>query len=340
MPMSQTPTHIAVFGTGSWGTAFTAVLADAGNTVSMWGRFADEVDDITTTRTSSRYHPDLVLPESVSATTDPARALAGAEIVVLALPAQTCRANLLEWGALLEDRIVVSLMKGIELGTSKLMSEVIIEAGPVRPDRFAVVSGPNLSREIARKEPAATTIASPSPATAERVADVCATSYFRPYTNTDVIGSELGGSVKNVIALAVGMADGLGLGDNSKATLITRGLAEMQRLGVAMGADPLTMSGLAGVGDLVVTCMSSLSRNNSFGRLLGQGRSVAEAEAVVRQTAEGVKSARPLLELARRHGVELPIAEAVVAVIEGVMTPTDMGRKLMARELKAERSGL
>jgi len=330
------PTRIAVLGTGSWGTSFTSVLAEAGNTVTMWGRFADEVEDITRNRTSTRYMPDLVLPDSVTATTDATAALTDVEMVVLAVPAQTLRANLLDMAPLLAGKIVVSLIKGIELGTTKRMSEVITECG-IQPDLIAILSGPNLAKEIARREPAATTIASRSTATAERVAETCATSYFRPYTNNDVVGTELGGSVKNVIAVAVGMAEGLGLGDNSKAMIITRGLAEMQRLGVALGADPLTLSGLAGVGDLVVTCMSHLSRNNSFGRLLGAGLTMEEAAAEVTQTAEGVKTARPLVELARGHGVEMPIAEAVLGVVEGRWSAADMASALMSRDLTPER---
>lgn len=331
------PAQVAVFGTGSWGTAFSAVLADAGSRVRMWGKFADEVEDIRNNHASSRYLPDLLLPETVTATTDPVEALEGADIAVLAVPAQTLRANLAEWGHRIgPETVVTSLIKGIELGTSKRMSEVIIDAGVVEPERIAVVSGPNLAREIARKEPAATVVASISEAAADRVAQACANPYFRPYTNRDVIGCELGGAVKNVVALAVGMAEGLGLGDNSKAAIITRGLAEMQRLGVALGADPLTFSGLAGVGDLVVTCMSPLSRNNSFGRKLGSGMTVEEVIADTSQTAEGVKSCRAVLDLARSNGVDMPIVENVTAVVSGHRAPSDVRGLLMSRARKAE----
>ncbi|HYO85721.1 MAG TPA: NAD(P)H-dependent glycerol-3-phosphate dehydrogenase [Dermatophilaceae bacterium] len=332
------PTRVAVCGTGSWGTAFSAVLADAGAHVRMWGKFADEVADIQTNHSSTRYLPDLALPDTITATTDPQEALDGAQIVVMAIPAQTLRDNLAEWGRFISpDAVVVSLIKGIELGTTKRMSEVLIEAGGVGQDRIAVVSGPNLAKEIARKEPAATVIASTSPATADRVAQACATRYFRPYTNTDVIGCELAGTVKNVIALAVGMAEGLGLGDNSKAALMTRGLAEIQRLGVAMGADSLTFSGLAGVGDLIVTCMSPLSRNSTFGRKLGGGMSVEEVVADTHQTAEGVKSCRAVLDLARHYGVDMPIVENVVAVVHEGRSPREVGSLLMSRARKAER---
>ncbi len=338
MSTEAKPTQVAVFGTGSWGTAFSAVLADAGARVTMWGKFADEVEDIQLNHCSSRYLPDLILPENVTATLDPAEALDGAAIAVLAVPAQTLRGNLAEWGGSIgPDTLIASLMKGIELGTTKRMSEVIHEAAGVEPDRIAVISGPNLAKEIARKEPAATVIASTCATTRERVAQACATAYFRPYTNPDVVGCELGGAVKNVVALAVGMAEGLGLGDNSKAAIITRGLAEMQRLGVAMGADPLTFAGLAGVGDLVVTCMSPLSRNNTFGRKLGSGMTVEEVIADTQQTAEGVKSCQAVLELARAHGVDMPIVENMTAVVYDGRSPREVGHLLMSRARKSER---
>jgi glycerol-3-phosphate dehydrogenase (NAD(P)+) len=317
--------QVAVCGTGSWGTAFASVLADNGARVRMWGKFADEVDDIVTTHRSSRYLPDLELPESVTATTDPREALTGAEIVVLAVPAQTLRANLTEWGdALPRDAILVSLIKGIELGTTLRMSEVIRQATGAPQHLVAVLSGPNLAKEIARREPAATVVASSSAATAERVAEACATPYFRPYTNLDVVGCELGGAVKNVVALAVGMADGLGLGDGAKASIITRGLAQMRDLGAALGANPMTLLGLAGVGDLVTTCMSPLSRNQSFGHRLGTGMSVEDVVRVTSQTAEGVKSCAPLLTLAHDHGVAMSVVEAVVAVVHEGAHPNEV----------------
>ncbi len=227
-------------------------------------------------------------------------------------------------------------MKGVELGTTKRMSEVITEAGGVPPERVAVVSGPNLAREIAAHQPAASVVASVDPATAELVAEACATSYFRPYTNTDVIGTELGGAVKNVVALAVGMAEGMGMGDNTKATIITRGLAETARLGVALGADPATFAGLAGVGDLIATCMSPLSRNHTFGVNLGRGMSLQEVVAVTRQTAEGVKSCEAILELARDNGVDVPIVENVVAIVHDGASPSKVAEILMSRARKAE----
>jgi len=325
-------------GTGSWGTAFAATLADAGTTVRMWGRRPESVAQINA-GCNTDYLPGIDLPDGISATADPAEALQDAEIVVLAVPSQTLRANLKQWASLLpSSAAVVSLMKGVELGTTKRMSEVIHEVGQVPWDQVVVVSGPNLAREIANRQPAASVVACRDHDTADRVAAACMTGYFRPYTNTDVVGTELGGAVKNVIALAVGMAEGMGMGDNTKASIITRGLAETARLGVRVGADPGTFLGLAGVGDLIATCMSPLSRNRTFGENLGKGLSVDEVIAVTRQTAEGVKSCHSVLDLARTNDVEMPIAEAVTSVIDGERTPEELVDLLMSRSRKHERS--
>ena len=330
-------TRVAVFGTGSWGTAYAAVLADAGSQVRMWGRRTGLIDQINSSHVNGDYLPDLLLPEAISATTDPEEAVYGVDVVVLAIPSQTLRVNLEQWADFLpRHAAVVSLMKGVELGTTKRMSEVIAEVGGVGPERIVVVSGPNLAKEIAAKQPAASVVACVDESMAERVALACAAPYFRPYTNTDVVGTELGGAVKNVIALAVGMAEGMGMGDNTKSTIITRGLAETLRLGVALGADPATFSGLAGVGDLIATCMSPLSRNYTFGVNLGRGMTVQEVVAGTRQTAEGVKSCQSILELARHHGIDVPIIENVVAVVHEGRTPDRVVDMLMSRARKAE----
>lgn len=325
-----------MLGAGSWGTAFAATMSDAGTAVTMWGRREEVVQQVNR-GCNEDYLPGVRLPVGLRATTDPAEALAGASIVVLAVPSQTLRDNLGRWRSLLPpEAVVVSLMKGVELGTTMRMSEVIAEAGGVRSDRIVVVSGPNLAGEIARKQPAASVVAGQLEAVADSVAAACAAPYFRPYTNTDVLGTELGGAVKNVVALAVGMAGGMGMGDNAKASIITRGLAETARLGAALGADPATFMGLAGVGDLVATCLSPMSRNRTFGENLGHGMSVAEVSAVTRQTAEGVKSCQSILDLARRHGVEMPIVEGVVAVVDGRLTPRAVVEVLMARSRRGE----
>lgn len=332
--------RVAGLSAGSWGTAFAAVLADAGTEVVVQGRRPEIVEAINTRHENAAYLPGITLPTPLRATTDVAEALAGAEYLVVSIPAQSLRGNLAQWAPLIEPHtVVVSLMKGIETHTGMRMSEVITEVTGVSAERVAVLSGPNLAREIAARQPAASVIACRDETTAKTLQGACLTPYFRPYTNADVIGCELGGAVKNVIALAVGLAAGMGLGDNARALLITRGLAETARLGAVLGADPLTFSGLAGVGDLIATCTSPLSRNRTFGEHLGEGMTVAEATAATSQTAEGVKSAASILELARRHRVEMPITEVVVAVINGTITVAEAASLLMARSPKPERYG-
>lgn len=333
--------RVAVLSAGSWGTTFAAVLADAGNEVVLHGRRGEIVEAINTRHENPVYLPDITLPESLRATTDVGEALAGADYLVVSIPAQSLRANLTAWAPVIDERtVVVSLMKGIETDTGLRMSQVITEVTGVPTGRVAVVSGPNLAREIAVRQPAASVIACRDETAAQALQDACVTPYFRPYTNTDVVGCELGGAVKNVIALAVGLAAGMRLGDNARALLMTRGLAETARLGAVLGADPLTFSGLAGVGDLIATCASPLSRNRTFGEHLGQGMTVAEATAATSQTAEGVKSSQSILELARRHGVEMPLTEVVVAVLNGMVTVAEAANMLMTRSPKPERYGV
>ena len=332
----RAPTRITIMGSGSWGTAFALVVSDAGNQVTLWARRPELADKINFDHCNADYFPDLTLPESLQAVSDPQQAMSGADFVVLAVPSQSLRSNLSHW-LIPENAIVVSLAKGIELGSGLRMSEVIAEAGQIPLERIVVVTGPNLAREIAERQPSASVVASISPSTAEAFQAVCHTARFRAYTNTDVVGCELGGATKNVIALAVGMAMGLGLGANATASVITRGLAEITRLGLALGADPYTFSGLAGLGDLVATCSSPLSRNRSFGEELGRGRTVAEITASTRQVAEGVKSCASITELAAKHDVEMPIVENVAAVIAGELTPAEMITSLMSRSAKPER---
>ena len=327
----------AVLGAGSWGTTFAKVLADAGGDVTLVGRRAELCAAVTDRHENPDYLPGVVLPDRLRATTDAAAALDGAAIVVLALPAQKLRDNLAGWaGAIEPGATLVSLMKGIELGTAKRMSEVIGEVAGCAPDRVAVVSGPNLAREIAEEQPAATVVACSEKGRAEQLQRACFTPYLRSYTNTDVVGCELGGAVKNVIALAAGMAEGLGFGDNTRASLITRGLAETARLGAALGADPMTFAGLAGLGDLVATCSSPLSRNRTFGERLGRGETLEQARAAVRTTAEGVQSCRSVLELASRHGIDVPITRVMDSVCYGSLAPVDAARLLMSRSTKSE----
>ena len=332
-------THVAVLGGGNWGTAYAAIMADAGCTVRLWARRQEVADEINSTHLNSAYLADRVLPKTITATSSYADALDGAEIVVLAVPSQTLRANLADWRDLLpKDAPIVSLMKGIELGTGERMSQVIAEAGEVEQDRIVVVSGPNLAPEIAARQPAAAVVAAASARVRAKVAEASATAYFRPYLGTDVVGTEIAGATKNVIALAVGMASGMGMGDNTMASLLTRGLAETARLGTALGADPQTFLGLAGVGDLVATCASPLSRNRTFGYRLGSGMSLEEVIATTKQTAEGVKSCESILQLAHGVDVDVPIVENVAAVVHDGRAPQDVTDALMSRARKHETS--
>lgn len=327
----------AVLGSGAWGTTFAQVLADAGCTVRLWGRNEEVAQQITTEHINGRYLPGIVLPESVTATTDVAAALDGVDLVVVAIPSQSARATLEPLRDLVPSgAVAVSLMKGVELSTDRRMSEVVAEALGIDPGRVAVVSGPNLAGEIALRQPTATVVSSTAPETAALVAKACSSGYFRPYTNADVVGVELCGAVKNVIALAVGMAQGRGFGYNTTATVITRGLAEISRLGLALGADVETFPGLAGMGDLMATCASPLSRNHTLGKHMGQGMSLDEAVLATGGTAEGVKSCRSVLELARSVDVEMPITEAVVGVLHGGLPVDDIARGLLARPQRSE----
>jgi glycerol-3-phosphate dehydrogenase (NAD(P)+) len=331
----------AVLGAGSWGTTFAQVLCDAGTPVVLWCRRPELAEHIESTRTSPQYLPGVTLPASLRTTADAAAALAEADMVVLALPAQSLRQNLMGLRDLLPaGAILVSLIKGIELGTGDRMSEVIAEVTGASQDRIAVVSGPNLALEIAARQYCATVVACQDEAVAGRLQQACHTSYFRAYTNPDVVGCELGGAVKNVIALAVGIAIGMGLGDNTRAMLITRGLAEIARLGAVLGADQHTFAGLAGLGDLVASCSSPLARNRSFGEKLGRGVPLAQVIASTTQTVEGVKSSQSVRQLAREHGVEMPITEVIAGVMHEGLAITDAVLLLASRSAKPERYGV
>lgn len=330
-------TRVAIMGSGSMGTAYGMVMADAGGDVGMWAREPDVVEDINHRHHNEAYHPGLELPPSLWCSNDPEEVLEHAEIVVLAIPSQTVRENLTAWKPHVgPDALLVTLMKGIEQGTKLRMSQLLAQVGDVPDERVAVVSGPNLAREIVMRQPAATTVACVAEEHALKLQHASSTAYFRPYFTTDVVGAEIGGSVKNVIALANGMAVGQGFGENTQAALITRGLAEMSRLGVALSANPLTFLGLAGIGDLVATCSSPLSRNRTFGENLGKGLSVEETIAVTKQTCEGVKSCGPILEMGHDAGVEMPITQEVVNVVQHGMKPREMLYNLMSRPVREE----
>ena len=328
---------VAVFGAGSWGTAFSIVLADGGNDVTLWARREEVADTINKDRENTEYLPGIELPTAISATHDVEEAAGGADIVIFATPSQSFRDNLTEWTPCLDDdAVLVSLMKGVELGTLNRMSEVIAQVTGAGPERIGVISGPNLAKEIARREPAASVVACADEDVARMLQDRCHSPAFRPYTSVDVLGCELGGAYKNVVGLAVGMAVGLGFGDNTTASVITRGLAETARLAMRLGANPLTLMGLAGLGDLVATCSSPLSRNRTFGEKLGQGMTSDEIYASTRQVAEGAKSCASLRALAAANDVDAPVAQYVDDVVAGRMTANDMMDAILARDTKSE----
>ncbi len=327
----------AVLGAGSWGTTFAQVLCDAGTGTVLYSRRPQLAKAIAGLHENPDYLPGITLTPALDATSDPAEALAGADLVAFAVPAQALRANLVAWAPLVPPgALLVSLIKGMELGTSLRMSQVIAEVLDADAARVAVVAGPNLAGEIIRRQFTATVVACSSESGALALQAACHTPYFRPYTNADVIGCELGGTVKNVIAIAVGIAVAMGLGDNTRATLITRGLAEIARLGSVLGADQQTFAGLAGMGDLVATCSSPLSRNRTFGENLGRGMTVAQATSAMNQTAEGVASCGPVLELARAHHVEMPITEVVEAVTRDGLPVAQAASMLASRSAKPE----
>ena len=323
------PRRVAVLGAGSWGTTFAKILADGGADVVLWARRPELAREITEGRRNSDYLPGINLPRNLRSTSRLAEALAGAEHVYISIPSQTLRDNLAAIAPHLgPTTVVVSLMKGVEKGTGLRMSEVIAQGLPIDESLIAVASGPNLALEIAKEQPTAAVVSSASLETAQAVAMAATNRYFRSFVNTDVIGTEFGGVLKNLIAVAIGIVDGVGYGENTKASIITRGLVEMTDFAVAYGAHPETLSGLAGLGDLIATCESSLSRNNTAGRLLGQGYSFADVVKQMNQTAEGLASVAPILKLAEARGVEMPIVRQVSQVLAGTLEPKDIAPHL------------
>lgn len=336
--MTGTVGTATVMGAGAWGTALAKVLGDGGTDVRLWARRTEVADTINTTRRNDDYLPGIILPPEVRATADPAEALDGVNTVLLGAPAQSLRENLVRWTPLLSpDATLVSLAKGIELGTLMRMTQVILQVTGFDASQVAVLSGPNLAIEVAEGQPAATTIACADSGRAVTLQRALNTGYFRPYTNADVVGTEIGGACKNVIALACGMASGIGLGENTAAAIITRGLAEIMRLGMALGAQPATLAGLAGVGDLVATCTSRHSRNFTFGHRLGTGMSVAEArKAGEGHVAEGVASCQSVLALATSYDVEMPLTGAVEQVCHEGLSVVEAIALLLGRRTKPE----
>lgn len=328
---------VTVLGAGSWGTTMAQVLSDAGNDVLVWGRNNDVVEEINTLHSNKRYLPQIVLPSGMQATSDIHAAMSHSNTYVLAIPAQTLRSKLEEWrNEFADDAILISTLKGIEVSTHFRMTEVIIDVLGVDAERVAIITGPNLASELALRQPAAAVAAASTRDLAHRVQALFTTPYYRVYTSTDVLGCELAGAVKSVIALGVGIAVGMDLGENTQAMLITRGLNEVARLGAAHGADPLSVAGLAGLGDLVASCSSPLSRNRTFGEALGRGGTMEYARAHVASTVEGVASAGAVVELAHRVGVEVPVIEAVADVVNGTISPVQALDRLMEISTHAE----
>ena len=318
-----------MLGAGSWGTTFSKILADGGADVALWARRPELAREITESKRNSDYLPGINLPRGILGFSSHETVLDDAEQVYLSVPSQSLRENLTAARDLIpDDAIVVSLMKGVEKGTGLRMSEVIVEVLGIDPDRVAVVSGPNLALEIAKQQPTAAVVSSQNLDTATLVAMTATNPYFRSFVNTDVIGTEFGGVLKNLIAVAIGIVDGVGYGENTKASIITRGLVEMTDFAVAYGGRAETLAGLAGLGDLIATCESSLSRNNTAGRLLGQGYSFTDVVKQMNQTAEGLSSVAPVLELAAAVGVQMPIVSQVAEVLAGTMDPRDIAPHL------------
>lgn len=328
---------IAVIGAGAWGTTMASQVATR-HPVRLWALEAEVAHDVNRRHRNQRYLPDVDLCHGITATADLGEATADADAVLVAVPSQHLRAVLTAAAAGIDAEVpVLTLTKGIEVDSLLRMSEVAAEVlADHRPDRIGVLSGPNIARQIAVGEPAATVVAMADHEVASRLQHLLGGPTLRVYTNPDVVGCEIGGSVKNVIALAAGMSVGLGFGDNTLAALVTRGLAELTRLGIALGGQPLTFLGLAGIGDLMVTCHSPASRNHHVGAALGRGRKLADILAEMDAVAEGVRSARPVLDLGARVGVDLPICSAVDAVLAGRMRPSDAVDALLARANTAE----
>ena len=326
--------RVAVLGAGSWGTTFGKILADGGTDVMMWARRPDMAREIDEAKRNSRYLPGINLPRSMRATHDIVRALDGVDEVYLSVPSKSARETLKPLRTMLSrtDAPIVSLMKGVEKQTGLRMSQVVEEVIGCDRSRIAVISGPNLAREIAEEQPTAAVVSAHAADTAARLALTASNSYFRTFVNTDVAGTEFAGVLKNLIAVATGIVDGVGYGENTKASIITRGLVEMTDFAVAYGGQYETLQGLAGLGDLIATCQSPLSRNNTAGRLLGQGYTLDDVVAHMEQTAEGLSSVAPILQLAQAKDVDMPIVKQVKMVLDGTMEPRDIAPHLTTED--------
>jgi glycerol-3-phosphate dehydrogenase (NAD(P)+) len=328
---------VSVLGAGAWGTTLAQVLVDAGQDVSIWGRNEAVVDEINSLHTNKKFLPGVNLPSEIKATTDINDAFDFGSSLVLAIPAQSLRENLASWKANFpKDRPIISTLKGIEANTQKRMTEVVREVLEIGEANLGLITGPNLAGELSLRQPAGAVAAAPNDLISKEMIDLFTTPYFRVYPSQDLVGCELAGAAKSVIALAVGMAIGLDLGENTQSMIITRGLSEVARFGDAYGSNPLTFLGLAGMGDLVASCGSGLSRNRTFGESLGRTGSMAKARIEVAKTVEGVASASAIEELAHRVGVEVPIIESVSDVVQSKKTPQEAMDRIMTVSMAAE----
>jgi len=326
---------VVVLGAGQWGTTMAQVLCDAGNHGLMWGRSQELVDEVNEKHTNSKYLDESVLPLGLRATTSLSEAFEYSNIYVVAVPAQTLRENLNAWKSMAQpNALFISTLKGIEVSTMSRMTEIISEV--METENIAIITGPNLANELVLRQPAGAVAAAASMSIAEKVQQLFTTPYYRVYTSVDVLGCELAGAIKSVIALAVGISIGMGYGENTQAMLITRGLNEVARLCAAHNADPLSAAGLAGMGDLVASCGSALSRNRTFGEVLGKSGSMEVAKLQVAKTVEGVASSNAILEIAHRVGIEVPVIEAVADVVSGSLSPERALDRLMEITTKAE----
>lgn len=332
---------IAVLGAGSWGTTLAVLLAEKGFQVDLWSHREEFARELDSTRENFRYLPGVQFPDNLHISGDISKAVEGAGMIVAAVPSQVLRQTLsLLREISFEKAILVNVAKGIELDTGKRLSEVVLEVLPgISPEKVAVLYGPSHAEEVSEKQPTTVVAASSSLETAQKVQEVFHTSTFRVYVNTDIVGVEVAGSVKNIIAIAAGISDGLGFGDNAKAAIITRGLAEMSRLAVSLGGDPMTVSGLSGIGDLVVTCLSRHSRNRYLGEQIGRGKCLEEVVGQIKMVAEGVPTTKAVTLLSRRLGVDMPITGAVYEMLFESKPAEEAILDLMTREPKQELGG-
>jgi len=330
-------TRVTVLGTGAWGTTLAQVLCDAGHQVLIWGRNNEVVTEINASRSNHKFLPGIYLPENLHATVNIEEAFQFGEAIVLAVPAQTLRENLKNWNSIFpKDLPIISTLKGIEAETMSRMTEVIVEELGTVSSLIGLITGPNLAGELSLREPAGAVAASSNPQLQLLMIDLFTTPYFRIYPSDDLVGCELAGAAKSVVALAVGMTIGMNLGENTQAMIITRGLSEVARFGQSYGANPLTFLGLAGMGDIVASCGSALSRNRQFGEAYGRTGTMDGARSEVAKTVEGVASAPAIRELAHRVGVEVPIIEVMADAVTGSITPHQAMERLMSVSTLAE----